>query len=131
MLEVAELIERRAGRRQQDHGLAAFALGVLGRLPHGRLERAGLRERNLAVERRRESIDGVADQVGALDAREEPAEALYAARLGLAARDPIDLVETRERARGGVGVRRLRILDEAHPPDLPARFDPCLQTRDR
>ena len=65
-------------------------------------------------ERRGELVGRLADQVGLGDAREVVAQAVDAALLRLPAGDPVDRVEGGQRARRGVGVGGLGIVDEEH-----------------
>ena len=77
--------------------------------------------RHLAFELRRKSGRRLADQVGLADARKEAGEGREAAGLRLAAGDPEDVLETRERLGGGIRVGRLGVVDEQHAalaPDL-------------
>src|SRR6266446_329699 len=114
-LEIGELIERRAGRREQDHGFLESALRGLARREGDRaIEGADDRVGDAAVECGGERLRRLADQIGLANAREEPGEGLDAAGLRPAPRDPEDIREARQRARGGVRVRRLRIVDEQY-----------------
>ena len=125
LLEILELVEGGAGRRQQHdrlrrriaRGIGAAAATAAASVPdismrHGRAERRG------------EILRRLADQIGLGDAREEVGEAGDAAFLGPAAGDPVDAVEARQRLGGGVGVGRLGIVDEEHAADA-GRPPPC------
>ena len=112
-LEVGELVEARAGRREQHHGRGQAGSGGVS-LGHRALERAhdavgdagagegGGQHRRVA-----------ADQQGLGNAREQGCEALDAAGFRLAAGDPDAALHGGERARGGVRVGGLAVVDEA------------------
>ncbi len=81
---------------------------------HGGVERAGDRVRHaVRGEGRGERRRVAADQQRAGDAREQRRQRLDAAFLGDAAGDPDHALVAAERARGGVGVGRLAVVDEA------------------
>ena len=125
-LEIAELVERGAGGRQQHDGLARVGRGgIAGRGGGRRIQRSAALEGDLAVERGGELVRRLADQVGLGDAAEVLGEAGDAARLRLAAEDPVDVAGERdERLLGRVRVRRLAVVDEqrARPG---GRAPPC------
>ena len=119
-LEIGELIEGGAGRRQQHHRL--LRRGSRG-VPRRRLGRraqgpASLR-RNGAGKRARERLARRADQIGLGDPRKQPAKRLDAALLRLAAENPVDVAKRQQRLLGRVGVGRLRVVDEQHSPEAP------------
>ncbi len=62
----------------------------------------------------RELLRRLADQIGLGDPAEMRAQRLDAAGLGPAAGDPADALEADQRLFGGVGVRRLGVVDEGH-----------------
>ena len=115
-LEIGELVERGAGRRQQHHGLLRRrARGVRAAASIAASSVPAALERNRAGERAREFVRRLADQVGLGDAREQGPERLDAARLRPAAENPVDVVKRQQRLLGRVGVGRLRVVDEQHP----------------
>ena len=86
----------------------------LGRHAHRGLDVAGDDMRHLFGERAGEFVRRRADQIGLGDAGKIFFEAVDAALFRLAAGDPVDRVEGRERLRRRVGVGSLRIVDEEH-----------------
>ncbi len=107
--KIGELVVGRAGRRQQRHRFGRLARqGVARRGGDRVLQRPAALEVDGAVERPGELVARSADQIGLGDAREQRPQRLDAARLGFAAEDPEDVVETQQRFFGRVGVGRLR-----------------------
>ena len=124
-LEIGELVVGGAGRRQQHHGLGpARAPRIGGGGLDGAVERPALHVVDVSAELRGEIISGFADEIGAGDPGKERLESCKAAGFRAAADDPINVGEARERLGGGVGVGRLRVVDEQHraQPSPPA---PC------
>src|SRR5271165_6599606 len=121
-LEIGELVERGAGRRQKhDRLLRLGSDGVARRGGGGGFEGAAAFEGNRAVQGAREFFRRLADQIDFGDAPEQRAEGLDAARFRLSTANPVDVVEGQKRLFGRVGVGRLRIVDEQHaaqPADL-------------
>src|SRR5204863_10158871 len=102
-LEIAELVERGTGRREQHHGLRDVGFGgVAGGKFERVLDRAGNNMRHLAFERGSEISRRFPDKISVADAREEARERGDAAGLLLAAGDPENVAETGERLRGGI-----------------------------
>ena len=83
------------------------------------LQRAGHLVRHFAVERAGEIVGRLADQIGLADAREEFCQRGDAAGLRLAAGDPEDIGEGRQRLRGGIGVGALESLTNSTLPLRP------------
>ena len=81
--------------------------------------------RQLALELAGEQLGRLADQEGVADAVEPGRERRHAALLRLAAQDPVDVAIGRQRARRGVGVGRLAVVDVDRPcpPTRPAPGD--------
>ena len=91
-LEIGELVEGGAGRRQQHHGAGNVLAARAGReaAVDCRREVAAAGIGDLAVERRRELLGRVADQEGVPHALEIGRERRDPAFLGKAAGDPVD-----------------------------------------
>ncbi len=71
ILEIGELVERRAGRREEHRRLGtAVERGVLRRHPDGSLKIAGDHVRHLAGKHGGKLVRRLADQIGLGDARE-------------------------------------------------------------
>ena len=118
--EIGELIVGGAGRRQQHHRLRRRAERRVARRGAKRvLQRAASLEGHFVAERAREFVARRADQIGLGDAREQRAQRLDAALLGLAAENPKDVAERQQRLLGGVGVGGLGVVDEQNPPLPP------------
>ena len=110
------LVERGAGGRQQHHRLGRRPTPP-HRAPPARPRGRACRRSRTAPCRRAcaaNSVGRLADQVGLADAREEAGQAVDAAGLRLAAGDPENVGEARQRPRRGVRVGRLGIVDEQH-----------------
>ena len=131
-LEIAILVERRAGRRQQNHGFGSGGrCGIARRRGHCFVERAGDLVRHFGAERRREFRRRLADQIGLADTREKLPQRFDAAGFRLAARDPVNVAKADQGLRGRIGIGRLGIVDEQHgaaPADL---LHPMRQSRKR
>ena len=105
----------RAARRARRAPLAAASRAAAASATSSVPQRS---KRDLALERGRELLARLADQVGPGDAREERLEAGDAALLGLAAQDPEDVaLEGGERGGGAVGVGGLAVVDEERAPE--------------
>src|SRR4051812_40172929 len=114
-LEVAVLIERGAGRRQQHHGInQPRRLGIARGTGHRCIERPGNLVRHALAERTRKFLCRLADQVGFADARKVFGKAGDAAELWLAAGDPENVGEGRQRMRRSIGIGALGIVDEQY-----------------
>src|SRR6266853_3327366 len=104
-LEILELIVRRTRRRQQHDGMiAAGCRRVASGFLDGAVEGADDDIDNPAVERFGELLRSGANQIGLADAGKIPRELLDAASFRLAARDPKDIAEARQRLGGGICV---------------------------
>ena len=94
-LEVGKLVERGAGRRQQDHrARATIAPRGVASPGHRGGEIAALRDRHAAFQRRGEAIRRLADQEGVGDARQKRFQRVEPFVLGPAAGDPVNIVVT-------------------------------------
>ena len=115
LLEIAELVERRAGRRQQNHRTAA-AIRPRGacRLAQGGRQIAALGAGDALRERPGEGAGRLADQIGVAHAIQPGQDRIEPGVLGPPAGDPVDVLEARQRPRRGVGVGRLAVVDELH-----------------
>src|ERR1700683_4372313 len=112
-LEIAILIERGAGRREQYDWLRRRGgFRVVGRRSQRPLERAIILMRYLAAKRCGKLLRRLADQISLADSREELAQGLDPAGLGFAASDPENVIDTSESLRRRVRVRGLGIVDE-------------------
>ena len=85
-------------------------LGIARGVGDGHVERFRNLVRHAVAERAGKFLGGFADQIGLADAREEFREAGDAAGLRLAARDPEDMGERRQRMRGGIRIRALGVV---------------------
>src|SRR5437764_2888162 len=112
-LEIGKLIERCTRGREQNDGLWNVCGSCVGGSERDRaVERARLLIGDAAVERRRELLGRLSDQVRLADAREIFRERADAARFGPAAGDPKNIREACERAGRRIGVGGLGIVDE-------------------
>ena len=70
--------------------------------------------RHLAAQRAGKLLGRFADQIGLANARKELRQADDAAGLRLAAGNPEDVVEARQRLGGAIGIGGLGVVDEPH-----------------
>jgi hypothetical protein len=111
--EIAILIERGAGRRQQHHRIGEpRRLRVACGIDHRNIERLRNLVRHAGTQRARKLQRGFADQIRLSDTREIFGEARDAAELRLAARDPEDIAEGRQRVGGSIGIGAFGVVDE-------------------
>jgi hypothetical protein len=120
--EIGELIVGGTGRRQKHDGLLRVGLrsivsGVIDR----NLKRTAHVASNDTLKRTGEIVCRGADEVCGGDAREERTQGLDAALFALAARNPVNWLEGRQRLLRRVCIGRFRIIDEENT-SAPADF---------
>src|SRR5437868_6220451 len=121
--EVAVLVERRAGRREQHYRIGKSRCFRLARRIGNRdLERFRDLVRHGIAERARKFLGRFPDQISLADARKVFAQACDAAELRLAARDPENLGEGRQRMRRRIRIGPLGSLAKRNFPRLTTRF---------
>ena len=117
-LEIRELVEGCAGGRQQhDPVFRHVPLGKAVRAGHRAVEIAADRAVDAAVEKFGDCRRRFADQIRVPDVRQQRTKHIQPAFLRLPAGDPVDRLVAGERARRGIRVGRLAVIDVAHAVD--------------